>query len=110
MNGKILAAIAASMTLVASCAAHKASAPAATSGGKQVLIIFYDAETGKDPLLAAAKSYGSETVYQYHNFNGVALTVPDGKTAAEAISYYRSVRGVLSATEDRKVPLHGGAE
>lgn len=109
MNGKVLAAIAASV-MVASCAARKAAAPAATSDERRVLIIFYDAEVGKDPLLAAAKSYGSETVYLYSTLNGAALTIPDGKTVAEAISYYRSVRGVLTVNEDRKVVLHGGAE
>lgn len=70
------------------------------------LIIFYQPETGKAPLLEAARDYGSEVLYQYQNFNCVAVTVPGNKTVAKAIRYYKKVRGVLEVTEDKAQQLH----
>ena len=62
-----------------------------------VLIVFYDAETGKSDLLSAAKKYGSRIIYSYKNFNGIAITLPSDKGVEESIRYYQRVKGVLSA-------------
>lgn len=69
------------------------------------LIIYYDAEAGSGELLKAAKKYGSKVIYEYRNINGVALTVPKGKTTGEAKLHYEKVPGVLLVTEDRKIQL-----
>ena len=60
-----------------------------------VLIVFYDTETGKSDLLSAAKKYGSRIIYSYKNFNGIAITLP-----------YQRVKGVLSVTPDRNLELN----
>lgn len=69
------------------------------------LIIYYSPDIGNKELLGAAKKYGSEILYVYKNINGIAVTVPKGKTAPQAIEYYEKVKGVLSVTQDQKIQL-----
>lgn len=69
------------------------------------LIIYYEAEAGNEALLAAAKKYGSKVLYVYKVINGIAVTVPKGKTFREAMDYYGHIPGVLSVTPDRKLQL-----
>lgn len=71
----------------------------------RTLIIFYDAQVGKEPLFKAAQKYGSEIIYDYKNLNGAALRVPDNKTPAKAIKYYKKVLGVLSVEMDKRAYL-----
>lgn len=74
-----------------------------------VLIIYYDKSVGVEPLLKAAKRYGSEIIYRYNIISGVALRVPEGKTDEEAIAYYKKVKGVLQVSRDRIYHLHNGS-
>lgn len=69
------------------------------------LIIYYEPEAGNEALLAAAKKYGSKVLYVYKVINGIAVTVPKGKTSREAMEYYGRIPGVLSLTQDRKLQL-----
>ena len=69
------------------------------------LIIYYEPEAGNEGLLAAAKKYGSKVLYVYKVINGIAVTVPKGKTFREAMDYYGRIPGVLSVTQDRKLQL-----
>ncbi len=69
------------------------------------LIIYYEPEAGNEALLAAAKKYGSKVLYVYKVINGIAVTVPKGKTSREAMDYYGRIPGVLSVTQDRKLQL-----
>ena len=73
-----------------------------------VLIVFYDTETGKSDLLSAAKKYNGilESRYSYKNFNGIAITLPSDKGVEESIRYYQRVKGVLSVTPDRNLELN----
>lgn len=71
----------------------------------RTLIIFYDAQVGKEPLFKAAQKYGSEILYDYKNLNGAAVRVPDNKTPAKAIKYYKRVPGVLSVEMDKRAYL-----
>ena len=97
---KILILLAAS--LLASCSTAK-TAP--HNVAHENLIIYYDPEVGNEPLLRAAKQYGSEILYIYHNINGIAVTVPQSKPLQDAVKYYESIKGVLSDTKDMKVQL-----
>ena len=56
-------------------------------------------------LFKAAQKYGSEILYDYKNLNGAAVRVPDNKTPAKAIKYYKRVPGVLSAEMDKRAYL-----
>lgn len=98
MNTSSNTLLAAAICLSA-CATHKA---VANSG---IVIVFYDSAVGNSPLKKAAKRFGSTTVYDYHTLNGMALSVPYGKTVDEAIEYYRAVNGVLSVSRDEKMQL-----
>ena len=65
-----------------------------------VLLVMYDAEVGKQPLLEAIKEYGCEIVYDYHMINGMALKKPDDKTLDETMQHFRQVKGVLTVEYD----------
>lgn len=69
------------------------------------LIIYYSPDNGNSELLSAAKKFGSKILYVYKNINGIAVTVPKGKTVPDAIKYYEKVNGVLSVTKDQKMQL-----
>lgn len=71
-----------------------------------ILIIFYDTAIGDKPVVKASKKYGSQIIYQYKTLKGLAVTVPKGKTKAEAIKFYEQVEGVLSVNEDQVHQLH----
>lgn len=74
--------------------------------GHENLIIYYDPQGGNGELIEAAKKYGSDVLYVYKNINGIAVTVPDGKTIQEATKYYDCIKGVLSVVEDRKMQIY----
>ena len=91
------------LLLFASCSASRQTALSDVAGN---LIIYYDSATGKGELLEAAKKYGSKVLYEYKNFNSIAVSVPQKRTTAKAIRFYKKVKGVLSVTEDRIQKLH----
>lgn len=90
------------MSGLLSCTATKSLPDSSTTGN---LIIYYEPGAGNEELLDAAKKYGSEVLYIYKNINGIAVTVPEDRTAADAIEYYGKVNGVLSVVQDRMLQL-----
>lgn len=90
------------VALLFSCTATKT---ALSDAPPENLIIYYEPEAGNGKLLEAAEKYGSKVIYVYKNINGIAVTVPRGRTAADAMKYYRGIKGVLSVTKDRKMQL-----
>jgi len=72
---------------------------------RRVLIIYYDAATGKKPLLDAVRSYGAEIIYEYKIINGIAISIPEKKTLKDAITFFEKVKGVLSVNKDRILKL-----
>jgi hypothetical protein len=69
------------------------------------LIIYYDGEVGAAPLLEAAKRMGCEIIYQYNNFQGVALRVPDKIKIEDAIGVFKKEKGVTQVNRDRIMHL-----
>lgn len=65
------------------------------------LIIMYDVEVGKDPLLAAVKEFGAEILYDYNIIPGMAVRIPDGSDIQKAIVYFKQVKGVVSVERDQ---------
>lgn len=64
------------------------------------LIIMYDPEVGKEPLLAAVKEYGAELKYDYSIIPGIAIKIPDGTDIHHAIAFFKKVKGVTSVERD----------
>lgn len=93
---KLLFAPLAVLLLLTACGSAKTQETASTGN----LIIYYDSSVGSRALLDAVRSYGSEVIYQYKNFNAIAVRIPRGKTVAKAMEYYKKVRGVLAVNED----------
>lgn len=69
------------------------------------LIIYYDAEVGKESLLEAVRSYKAELVYDYVNFHAIAIRIPRKKSLKQAKSFFEKVKGVLQVTEDHIIQL-----
>jgi len=70
------------------------------------LIISYDVEVGKKPLKRAIKRKKCEIMYDYKNFNMIAVRLPDNFPLAEAEEYFRGVRGVIHVGKNRRYELH----
>ena len=62
------------------------------------LIIMYDPEIGKGPLLEAVKSYGAEILYEYSIISGIAIKVPGN--ILQAIPFFADVKGVTAVERD----------
>ena len=70
-----------------------------------VLIVMYDAEIGKEPLLKAIKEYKVEIIYDYNIINGMALKKPEGKSLEETMRYFKTVKGVTNVEYDHIIRL-----
>ena len=68
---------------------------------KDILVISYDIEIGKDPLKKAIRKYGAEVKYDYRIVNAIAVRIPDPDKMDEAILYFEKVKGVLQVSRDR---------
>lgn len=64
------------------------------------LIIMYDEEVGKEPLLAAIKDYKAEIIYDYNIIPGIAIKIPQGADIHAAIKYFKKVKGVTAVERD----------
>lgn len=65
------------------------------------LIIMYDTEIGKTPLIEAVGSYGAEIIYDYSIIPGMAIRIPEGTDIHKAMAYFKKVEGVVSVERDR---------
>ena len=66
-------------------------------------IIWYDETIGKKPLLKAADKKSATVVYDYKNFNAVALRTPIETSIEDTKSYFEKVRGVVSVQTDQRI-------
>ena len=64
------------------------------------LIISYDTEIGKEPLLAAIKEYKAEILYDYSIITAIAIKIPEGADIHDAIDYFKKVKGVTAVERD----------
>ena len=69
------------------------------------LIISYDAQVGKQPLLDAIEASGAQVIYDYKMISGMAIKKPDNMTLDEAIAYFKKVKGVTHVERDRIIRL-----
>ena len=72
---------------------------------RDVLIVSYDVEIGKEPLKKALKKYGAEIVYDYRMVNALAVRIPDPDEIDVAIARLEKVKGVLQVSRDRMYRL-----
>lgn len=69
------------------------------------LIIMYDTEVGKEPLLVAIKEYQAEIIYDYSIIPGMAIRIPDDANIHVAIAFFKKVEGVFSVERDQIIRL-----
>ena len=53
------------------------------------------------------EKYGAEVVYDYNNFDCIAIRLPEGKTLEDAEAYFSKVKGVVQISRDRIMHLCG---
>ena len=70
------------------------------------LIIFYDSEIGKEPLLKAIEEYHAEIIYDLKIMKSITIKIPEGGKIEEAIEYFKKVNGVLQVNRDSMMQLH----
>lgn len=73
------------------------------------LIIMYDTQVGKQPLLAAVKAYPAQLVYDYSIIAGIAIHLADDQDIQHAMAYFSKVKGVVNVQRDAILTLDGGA-
>lgn len=64
-------------------------------------LVYYDGIIGKDALFKAIEKTGSEVLYEYNNFNAIAIRVPLKKSAEKMQAYFEKVNGVVYLQEDQ---------
>ena len=69
--------------------------------GNRVLIVFYEAGQGRRHLMKLVRKTKCSVVYDYRNFNAVALSVPEGEDMNNVIYKLRHTKGVLQVQRDR---------
>lgn len=67
------------------------------------LIIYFDETVGKEPLLEAVEQLNATILYEYNNFNAIAIKIADGSVIEEAIETLSAVDGVLQVNRDHIV-------
>ncbi|MDO4222608.1 MAG: hypothetical protein Q4D05_01065 [Acinetobacter sp.] len=71
---------------------------------QHILIIYYDAEIGKADLLKAVKRYPAQVLYEYHNFNAIAIQFHGDMKHAK--QHFQWIKGVLAVNENQIMSLH----
>lgn len=64
------------------------------------LIILYDAEIGKEPLLEAIQEIHAEIIYDYQIIKGMAIRKPESMSLEDTKAYFEKIHGVLSVNYD----------
>ena len=64
------------------------------------LIISYDEEIGKEPLLAAIAEYKAEILYDYSIITAIAIKIPEGTDIHDAVEFFKKVKGVTAVARD----------
>ena len=72
----------------------------------RVLIVYYDAAVGKHYLVKQARKLKCSVVYDYRNFNAVALQVPAREDMGKIINQLRNTKGVLQVSRNRTYKLN----
>ena len=106
------------LVLLSSCHAQKQLDPPATVPDKPIstipehqpisgmdysptnLIIMYDAEIGKEPLLEAIQEIHAEIIYDYKIITGMAIRKPETMSLEATKAYFEKVKGVTSVAYD----------
>lgn len=71
------------------------------------LIIFYDSTIGKQPLLNYVHIKQCTVIYNYANFNAIAIQLAPKLDKRKTINDLQSVKGVLQVMEDQLLHLDG---
>lgn len=108
------------IALLAACAASRkavATKPTHDSINKLIektdptshctLIIFYDSTIGKQPLLNYVHIKQCTVIYNYANFNAIAIQLAPKLDKKKTINDLQSVKGVLQVMEDQLLHLDG---
>ncbi|MFZ7158074.1 hypothetical protein ACLSZ7_03510 [Avibacterium gallinarum] len=78
-------------------------APSATRD----FIIFYDRTLTTAPqLIAASQKLGAKLLYEYRNFNAIAVHIPENLELSSLKTKLSQIKGVLEVNESQMMQLH----
>ncbi len=69
------------------------------------LIILCDGDEAKAKVREVILAYGAEIKYDYSIICGFAIKIPEGKTIAESMEYFKNVPGIISVERDQIIHL-----
>lgn len=70
-----------------------------------VLIIYYDHELGKAPLLEAIAKHKAEILYEYKSFDAIAIRLHHGAHPEKSVATFAKVKGVTSVQRDKVLTI-----
>lgn len=73
---------------------------------RSVLIIYYQDSAARKRLRKALKKLHCETLYTYHNFDALAVSIPHCANGLDIARQLRKIRGVISVEPDRILQLN----
>ncbi|MDO4881277.1 MAG: hypothetical protein Q3983_08350 [Capnocytophaga sp.] len=68
------------------------------------LIIYYE-KPYLDNLKKEIINYKAEIIYEYENFNSIAIKIPQNKSVDKAQSYFSKLKGILGVEKDKIMTL-----
>ena len=72
----------------------------------QTLIIFYDkTQTNAETLLNFGKKWQIKMLYDYQNFNAIAILVPNKNDLPDVEKAYQHAKGVLQVNREQQAQL-----
>ncbi|VGM94747.1 Uncharacterised protein [uncultured Avibacterium sp.] len=78
-----------------------------TSSATRDFIIFYDRTLTNAPqLIAACQKLGAELLYEYKNFNAIAVHIPENLELSSLKTKLSQIKGVLEVNESQMMQLH----
>lgn len=72
---------------------------------ERTLLVFYEAQNGKNNVLEAAKRKNAQIIYDYRYINAVALRIAPGTNMNKMIRFFSKTPGVLSVQRDQLMQL-----
>ncbi|KZE74335.1 hypothetical protein AV926_02110 [Myroides marinus] len=64
------------------------------------VIIYYSEEISLEQLKKEVDSFGGKIIYDYNNFNAIAIQIPSDKSLEQTTEYFQKIKGVLSVNKD----------
>lgn len=70
------------------------------------IIIYYETGINLSNLKTEISKYGGKIIYEYKNFNALAVEIPQNKSVEQSIEHFKKQEGVLNVNADGVSEIH----